>query len=178
MTKEKDKIHNTITKITRHESGKIASKGHYMNGKRHGLATGWRDNGTKQWEMLYRHDKPHGIKIEWRDNGMKHNESVYKGGELHGVVTEWYENGEKAEKMFKEGHAHGLWVWWYENGVKEMEIYHFCGEGYASIKWNKEGNVIDVKFPQPPPIPKIKPKAKPITKLKKSHHQAHKLPYI
>ncbi len=130
-----------------HENGKIKSKIHYVVDKKHGLGT---------W---------------WYENGLKHREVIYKDGEKHGLETWWYENGEKwYEKMWREGKKHGVGTWWHKEGIKGGEIYSAHGKDYATIFWDKEGNVTDVDFPTltqaPRPIPTT---TNPINKPRKSY---------
>ncbi len=125
MSTEAIKI-NVVTqiKITRHKNGKMESKTSYVNGKNHGIETGWYDDGTKRWREMWRRGKEHGVGTYWYNEG-----------------TKW------AEGMWMDGKRHGAYTMRYPNGQKEWEIYHLDNEPYAKIEWNEEGDVTKVNFP-------------------------------
>ncbi len=110
-------------KTKRHSNGGVKSKTTYVNGKEHGVDTGWREDGSKRRE------------ITWRD------------GKEHGRETGWYEDGRKCwELIWRAGRETGVDTWWYESGEIEKEIYYIAGHEYARIEWDEEGNVSEANF--------------------------------
>ena len=82
----------------------------YKNGKRNGLWTQFRKDGTKHSEGTNKNDKRVGIWTWWYKNGQKRSEGTYKGEDkiglpiLHGKWTDWYEDGrKKGERTMKDG---------------------------------------------------------------------------
>ncbi len=128
MNKKTSKTHtqppiNSVKKELR-LNGRVYCKTSYANDKKHGIGIYYRNNDTKVKEKMWRHDKQHGLEREWYKSGMKMWEEIWNEEKQHGVDS-----------------------WWWESGGKKQEIYYFCGEGYASIKWNEKGRVSSVKFP-------------------------------
>ncbi len=115
-------------------------------------------NGNKKSEKNEKNLKKHGLWTWWYENGQKEYEINYKDGAHRGVTSWWYKSGQKRyELKYKDGELHGIKSCWYESGKKEMEEYCILGERYASIDWNKEGNVTKTEIPtQPLPTSSIK----------------------
>ena len=65
----------------------------YVNGKKHGLVTGWYENGQKQYEIPYVNGQQHGIETWWYSHGQKWHEIPYVNGQLHGFETWWFSGG-------------------------------------------------------------------------------------
>ncbi len=73
--------------------------------KKNGTYIGWRENGQKFYERIYKDGKLHGLCQEWYSNGQKECEDNYKDGKLDGLCQYWY-YGEKQkcyEKNYKDG---------------------------------------------------------------------------
>ncbi len=149
MTSEIIKIDATTKiKTTHYDNGGVESKTPYVSDKRHGLETGWDEDGRKWWTT------------PWKD------------GKQHGVRTQWYQNGAKyLESMWKDGKRQGAQTWGREDGTKRREILFTHDREYARMGWDKEGNVTEIDFPRPSII-------NPTVKSKKSHQHTGKLLYI
>ncbi len=153
MTTESIKVNADIEiKITRSKSGKIESKTHYVEGKKHGLET-WRRNSGEKWrEKMWKKGKEHGMDIEWWGVGHKEREIMWSEGKQHGLEIRWGEDGTQwYERMCRDGKLHGLETRWYEDGTKEREIYYFQGKEYIQIYWAENGDLDGIQF-SPLPI--------------------------
>ncbi len=136
----------------------------YKDGKKDGVSIYYSQGGQKQTETLYKRGKRHGITTLWHSKGTK--VLTYKNDKKHGVERGWNESGKiESESMWANGAENGVETWRHENGSKLYEIYYLHNKGYAMIKWDEEGKVIDVKFQPYNPI--TKPQANPIAELKK-----------
>ncbi len=129
------------------EDEDIQSLSQVRNGKLHGPATRWYDNGQKEAEGTYTENKLDGTWTFWYENGQKSVEGTFKKGKRNGAWTFWYENGQKdgagtftdderdgkwtewyrdngqkyLEGTYKNGVRNGMWAFWYENGEKRAE---------------------------------------------------------
>ncbi len=73
---------------------------------------------------------------------------MWRLGKQHGLETGWDVNGQKKwQEIYKRGKVLGVRTWWFRNGERKEEIYYIGGKVYARIKWDDEGNVIEVDFP-------------------------------
>jgi hypothetical protein len=50
------------------------------NGKQHGLATAWYDNGQMEMKRSYKDDKLHGLMTTWHENGQMKSKTTWKNG--------------------------------------------------------------------------------------------------
>ncbi len=173
---ENHKKQGLITKL--HPNGKVKSKKNYKNGKLHGVCAEWDEMGRKATEANYKDDEKHGLSTYW-DEGFtiegvyKSREINYKDDKKHGLSTVYWEDGQKQYAAnHKDDKWHGTTCWWWDNGMKEKVGYYVLGERYASIDWNKEGNVIATELPtKPKPVASVKTShknQKPKTKYAKS----------
>ncbi len=94
MRKKIDKSQKPRTQIrveiTHHTNGTVTSKSPYVNGKIHGLETGWDENGQKRRETMYRDGKFHGTSSWWNENGAKVWETYSQHDEEYSRM-EWNE---------------------------------------------------------------------------------------
>ncbi len=150
--------------ITRYSNGEMKSKTPYVDGKKHGVDTGWHENGRKSYEKMWRDGNSHGVEIGWYESRLKHWEKMRKDGKEHGRGTWWWDNGQKRwEIMWRDGEHHGMDTTWDYNGQKRIEAYYIRDKEYAIIEWDEEGNITSVKFPIHSPI------INPTVKSKKNH---------
>ncbi len=114
-------------KTKRYSNGGVKSKTTYVNGKEHGVAMWWREDGSKRRE------------ITWRD------------GKKHGRDTGWYEDGRKWwEDIWRDGKKQGIYTYWAPIGAKQSaraEGYCLHNKKYAFIEWDVERNVTEADFP-------------------------------
>jgi len=62
------------------EKTKKKAEANYKNGKRHGLRTGWYENGQKKFEWNHKNGESHGLETGWYENGQKEYEWNWKDG--------------------------------------------------------------------------------------------------
>ncbi len=117
---------NRVEKVY-HRNGKIWSETPYANGKKHGVATQWYEDGSKQLEKMWVNGKEHGFWTSWYGNGAKRYEAIWQNSSPYGIQTHWLESGQK-------------WI----------ETYRSTQKVYANIGWDGEGNVIEAKLPRQP----------------------------
>ncbi|HGM5492056.1 TPA: hypothetical protein ACKP1B_003732 [Serratia fonticola] len=98
-------------------NGNLTSKSTYENGKQLS-SQNWFENGNKRSEIPYdREGRKHGIAKEWFQNGQLSKSTSYKHGVLDGDSQEWNENGQpNAFEPYKEGKRHGEVKYWNELG--------------------------------------------------------------
>ncbi len=137
------KVRNSPSIETKyHPNGEVESKTPYVNGKKHGAATWWNEDGKKYLEQMWRDGKKHGLETWWYISGKKWQEIPRQAGERYGVKTSWWESGQK-----------------------EREIYQFGSKDYAHIQWDESGNVTEISLPKTTIISIITPIIKPIIKF-------------
>ncbi len=168
MSKKTNKTLKTQPKSTvktkYHLNGQVMSKTSYVNGKRHGIETEWRESGSKHWDITWVDGKQHGLEIRWYENGDKEWIITWADGKRHGLQRWWRLNDrEYSEKKWRRGKKHGIITWWHRNGKKEKEIYYHCDDEYITIHYDEEGNLTETNF-QEPPLPR--PPTEGETKLK------------
>ncbi len=162
-------------KVKYHPNGEIMSKTPYVNGKKHGKETGWREDGKKEWGKMWKGDKQHGAATGWYKSGSKHWEDIYVDDEPHGIQTAWYESGAKQsaemwkngkkhgaatgwredgskhwEEFWRQGKIHGMATRWGDSGRKEKETSYANARQFAWIEWDKERTAVRAGFPNPP----------------------------
>ena len=92
--------------------------------------------GARLWvETPYKNGKKHGIAKRYYENGKLASEIPYKNGEIHGVAKGYYESGKLAsETPYKNGEPHGVVKWYYENGKLMSEFPFENGEQHGANK--------------------------------------------
>ncbi len=131
-----------------YSNGKVESKISYVNGKKHGMAVTWREDGSKQCEQMWRDGKPHGSERWWNSDGGKWREQMHVDDKWHGLERMWHDNGSNWHvNMCRVGDKHGVCASWHKNGQKSMDSYYILDEVYARIEWDEKGHLSEVKFP-------------------------------
>lgn len=110
-----NKIFNGVL-ITRKNGQNITGIYFYKNGKNHGMANSYYENGQLYLIGNYVNDKIEGESFEYYSNGKLKDERIYKNGIIV-VSTEYFQNGGK-KRMFKttEG-LRGIITGYYEDGI-------------------------------------------------------------
>ena len=90
-----------------------------LNGKMHGMATSYRNDGTKKENETYKEGKQHGLKTWYRKDGTKEQEAYFKEDKRHGLTT-WYHKDEtkKEDAHFKDGKQQGPQTWYRKDGTQ------------------------------------------------------------
>ena len=65
----------------------------YKNGKKHGIAKRYYENGNLEYETPYKNGKKHGIEKWYYENGNLWYETPYENDKRHGIAKAYYENG-------------------------------------------------------------------------------------
>ena len=100
-----------------YESGKLALRGYYKDGKPNGLFELWNKNGQLTHRGNYKDDKREGLYERWHDNGELASRANYKNGKLDGLSEGWYENGQPWYRInYKDDKREGLYESWQWNG--------------------------------------------------------------
>lgn len=63
-------------------------------GRVHGLARGWHENGKLEVEEFFKDGVSDGVRTRCYPNGNQRNTATIVGGTLDGPYTEWHENGQ------------------------------------------------------------------------------------
>ena len=94
----------------------------YVNGKKHGTAVYYRDDGSKEREYSYENGKRHGTAVWYWEDGSKEREYSYEKGKKHGTVIRYYPNGTReGVTSYVNGKKHGTVIRYYPNGTKVEE---------------------------------------------------------
>jgi len=99
-----------------HASGQVAHETHYIEGKEHGVARQYDEDGTLigSYEMVY----GSGLDLWYHDKGVLAEERGYQDGERHGFERWWNEDNRTIheESHFWRGLAHGIMRQWTAQG--------------------------------------------------------------
>jgi antitoxin component YwqK of YwqJK toxin-antitoxin module len=90
-------------------------------------------------------DVKHGLATGWYQNGQMRVQGVYDKDQPDGKFTWWYANGqEEVTGGFKDGLKDGLWVWRHPNGQKSMLGHSELGAATGVwYKWRQDGQLIE-----------------------------------
>ncbi len=152
MTKKTDKPQqsNPRNRVEKkyHSNGEIESITPYVNGKIHGSETTYFPSGEIKSKIPYVSGKIHGAVAWWYESGGKEVDRIVDEGIEHGLESWRYESGEKrVAHMRNKNNAPLLLTYWYKSGAKEEETYYIDAEEYSRVRWDEEGNVIEVYYP-------------------------------
>lgn len=117
-----------------YENGKLASEIPYKNGEPHGALKYYDDNGKLMSEASYENGKPHGMLKKYYENGNLEYETPFENGEQHGVAKEYYENGNVSyEAPYENGKLHGVVKQYYENGSLQAQVTYENGNIVSGV---------------------------------------------
>jgi antitoxin component YwqK of YwqJK toxin-antitoxin module len=113
-------------------SGSLLRTWHY-NGKPHGVALLWDDNGKLASIVVMQNSLRQGLCREWHSNGKQSMEGNYKDDKREGTWKVWYENGQlREEQHFKNGKFHGDIDWWGQGGAKIGTFHYGSSEKFCN----------------------------------------------
>ena len=95
------KKHGQETVYRNYEKKIKSRERYYKEGKLHGVALGWRSNGTKNSETHYKDGVEHGKSIHWGETGNVSSIYEYKNGDIKDY-TRFYGNGQKSVEVLSE----------------------------------------------------------------------------
>lgn len=124
-------------------SGEVMEKGTYNeDGQRHGMITGYQEDGQIAREMPFVEGKLHGLYLTYADGNLI-RELEYEHGERHGRLLHYYPSGEKnLEEFFSKGKRDGTRRTWNEDGqLIAQETYKEGKKHGASYRYFDDGSI-------------------------------------
>lgn len=124
-------------------SGEVMETGSYNeHGQRHGMVTGFQEDGQISREMPFVEGKLHGLYLTFTD-GTLVRELEYQEGERHGRLLHYYPSGEKnMEEFYSEGKRSGTRRTWKEDGQLVAKDSYKDGQKHgASYQYFEDGSV-------------------------------------
>jgi antitoxin component YwqK of YwqJK toxin-antitoxin module len=156
----------TRTKATFWENGNLKSEIQYRNGKIHGKASWFYQDGSKFYEAYYVDEKLEGELTKWYSNGLLQSREQYRNDMLNGKSEYYNEKGRKTEEVYYvndtingdyrawyddrkiriegqyvNGMMDGKWFYWDEFGILIGEGDFDMGTGFQK-KYNREGDLV------------------------------------
>jgi hypothetical protein len=98
-------------KEERYASGKLRQREPMVEGRQHGVASYWHENGVKYADIPWVNGQKHGKFTLYKEDGSIDQSLSYFEGALHGVIT-WYDH--KGQVSYKELYQRGKLV---KNGL-------------------------------------------------------------
>ncbi|HEX2970345.1 MAG TPA: hypothetical protein VHO46_14700 [Bacteroidales bacterium] len=136
-------------------SGRIASKGRYIDqkkegnwqffpdqnesylmyeqnfkdDKRDGLSLSFYPDSAIGDRTMYKNDEKNGDREQFYNSGAKYTKSLYSAGKLDGLFEAWYEDGNKMYSgVYKNDIRQGLWIIYNEDGSEKYRINYVNGK--------------------------------------------------
>ena len=101
-----------------HDTGVIAERAGFLDGRRHGAWLRWAADGTLRQETPYVSGRIHGTTRTWFRDGALRTEGTMVRGVAHGVQRQWYASGALFKELrLVEGVEQGMQRAWRENGA-------------------------------------------------------------
>jgi antitoxin component YwqK of YwqJK toxin-antitoxin module len=92
-----------------HDNGQVKSLRYNKNGWKEGEHIGWFESGRKQFEYHFKNDMFEGNQKEWLADGMLYSDLNYEKGMESGSQRVWYRNGKiKTNYIIKNNRRYGL----------------------------------------------------------------------
>lgn len=89
----------TGTLIERYSSTALRASIEILDGRAHGLSSGWYDTGEPEVRETFADGRSEGLRTRWYKNGRRRSEAEIHAGQLNGPYREWHENGQLAIEM-------------------------------------------------------------------------------
>ena len=107
----------------------VKTEGVLVSGKKHGLETRYRGDGTKEFDTRFIDGKKHGLETRYRVDGTKELEAYFKDGKKHGLETMYRDDGSKSsETSYKDGQKHGFQRAYAADGSQSSETFFSHGK--------------------------------------------------
>ena len=74
----------------------------FVDGKRHGMAREWHENGQLALEIGFVNGNIDGQRLQWFSDGSQRSEENFQNGKRHGKATAWTRNGEVVSQVTYE----------------------------------------------------------------------------
>lgn len=125
-------------------NGNLKSEIRYdQDGKQHGLAKFFYENGAVKEESNWEHDLQQGSSRLLYENGAVMEETNWKEGKLDGPASFFYENSKiKATRTYKDGMDEGMFKEYRSDGTLSQEISFKAGKQDGMYKSYDEFGVI------------------------------------
>ena len=87
-------------------------------GLKHGFRQLWHNNGQIELVITYENGKKHGPATIYNENGQPTMEKYFIQDYEDGIVIEWYKTGQIRRRInYVEGCRHGIYKFWDNNGI-------------------------------------------------------------
>lgn len=103
--------------------GRVLTELPAKDGKVHGIARGWHENGQLEVEEPFENGISNGVRTRWHPNGQKRSSTTIVNGILEGPYSEWHENGQLALQMnIENGKGEGICQAWQPDGKLKSKV--------------------------------------------------------
>tara|TARA_Y100001934_G_scaffold242034_1_gene297503 strand:+ start:2028 stop:2792 length:765 start_codon:yes stop_codon:yes gene_type:complete len=120
-----------------HDNGQIVGLKQFKDGKTHGLATRWFENGQKEFEVTFKDGKLDGLWTRWYENGQMRGEATMKDGKPVTCVA-WKPNGKKCPHT-NVVDGNGVVVRYNDDGTEAGRYTHKDGKPNSAQVWKPNG---------------------------------------
>jgi antitoxin component YwqK of YwqJK toxin-antitoxin module len=150
----RDGVKNGVeTAYSDYAKGERTSETHFVDGKRNGLSTTWR-NGHKLSEETYTNGLQDGVAIAWDASGQTNSITHFRNGQLDGLWVRYFPNGKEAEEIVYATNGIASHKTWYASGALLAEeiqgenglaakSYDFTGRQTGEVKAGNGTLVMD-----------------------------------
>ncbi|HGY89941.1 MAG TPA: helix-turn-helix domain-containing protein [Planctomycetes bacterium] len=95
-----------------YESGEVAARGHYAEGRLDGAWEQWHRNGRRKSSGRHAGGLKEGPWVWWDEDGRKTQEGGFRAGLPHGAWVQWHPNGKVwCRGRYENGEPKGKWEW-------------------------------------------------------------------
>lgn len=121
--------------------GRLLTELPAKDGKVHGIARGWHENGQLEVEEHFENGISSGLRTRWHPNCQKRSTTTIVKGILEGPFTEWHDNGQLALQMnLENGKGEGLCQAWHPDGRLKSKVTLKNGEPVKTEYFTSAGN--------------------------------------
>jgi hypothetical protein len=132
-----------------YRNGQLHEETPLRDGRFHGIARLWHENGTQATHEAYQNDLRHGLCRQWNDEGKLLGE--YRMDHGTGIQRVWFDNGiVQQERSFFKGKATGPCRMWLRDGSFASEEWYIEYREVSKAQFAKAAT----KHPEWPPDPK------------------------
>lgn len=127
------------------DNGSVQAECNFHNGKEHGVAKCYDQNGRLEWSITYADGVPHGELLHFV-NGSLSEKRTYAHGLLNGKVITYHPNGNKhVESDYVNDKEHGKTIVYHENGNIAASVDMVNGVKHGVYKiYDETGKLVTV----------------------------------
>ena len=123
--------------IERYPKGALKSRSALVEGRLHGVAEGWHENGQLEVREFFDQGVSHGLRVRWYSDGQKMSETEIVHGVPHGLFRRWHENGALSEEIrMRDGQPDGLALSFHPDGSLKSKAKPAGGKVLEQQFWN------------------------------------------